>query len=262
MARRRKTGRGHPSEPDVGNAAKAPVKATTSLGPLLKAAGHAKVSVRVSGPPPTLPPPGPQSRIPVPAPARRSSFSTGAQAPSPVAELRMLNDAYEGARPLQRKAGRAPEPRPAAQRQWIQADREQEAAARARLAALVGGGVRFRIVRQDEFVQGHRSDASAKLVARLTAKAFTPEATLDLHGQRMAAVPDLIANFVRTHQRRGARSLLIIAGKGLHSEGGVGVLRDAAVEALTQGLAAPLVAAFSSAHESRGGSGALSILLG
>jgi DNA-nicking Smr family endonuclease len=174
----------------------------------------------------------------------------------------MLNDAYAGARPLARKIVGADTARPVRPKQLIDADRADEAAARARLAALVAGGVRFKVMRQDEYVQGWRVDASPKLLTRLSGKAFAPDATLDLHGERAAKVADVLASFVRSHHRRGARSLLVIAGKGLHSESGVGVLRDAAVDALTQGLAAPLVVAFASAHANRGGSGALAVLLG
>ena len=70
-----------------------------------------------------------------------------------------------------------------------------------------------------------------------------------------------VSEFVRKQQRKGTRYLLLITGKGQHSEGGVGVLRDAAVEALTHGGAAPSVLAFSSAHAAHGGTGALAILL-
>jgi DNA-nicking Smr family endonuclease len=55
--------------------------------------------------------------------------------------------------------------------------------------------------------------------------------------------------------------LLVIVGKGLHSEDGYGVLARAAVAALTQGVAAPLVLAVSSAHPKHGGSGALAVIL-
>jgi DNA-nicking Smr family endonuclease len=174
----------------------------------------------------------------------------------------MLNDAYAGARPLSRKAAQSAPAPPAARAQRVDGDRAAEAAARARLAALVAGGVRFKITHDDQFVQVWRADASPKLISRLTAQAFTPEATLDLHGERAAKVADVVASFVRGHHRRGVRQILIIAGKGLHSENGKGVLREAVVDALTQGFAAPLVLAFATAHANRGGSGALAVLLG
>ena len=79
---------------------------------------------------------------------------------------------------------------------------------------------------------------------------------------RSAEVERAVHDFVRDAQRRRARHLLIIVGKGQHSEDGVGVLAEVAVRALSQGGAAPLVAAFASAHSRHGGSGALAVLLG
>jgi DNA-nicking Smr family endonuclease len=174
----------------------------------------------------------------------------------------MRNDAYAGVRPLAR-AGRhsAPPPRPLAVQRADDDERAQEAAARARLAALVSGGVRFKVLREDDYVQGYRSDASPKLVTRISGKGFAPDATLDLHGQRASQVKDLVASFARAHHRKGARQLLVIAGKGLHSADGVCVLRDVLIDALTQGAAAPIVMAFATAHASHGGTGAVAVLL-
>jgi DNA-nicking Smr family endonuclease len=254
MARRKKSGRGQQDQPV---SSKPPPDATTSLGSLLKAAGMEKLSpAKPTINPRTLPPPGPESLVPVRPPPAAPHTRV-----SPAAELRMINDAYAGARPIFQKGGRpSTPPRPVLAKQK-QVDQAEEIAARARLAALVSGGVRFKISQEDDHVEGVRQDASPKLLARLSGKGFAAEATLDLHGQRVARVADLVAGFVRTHHRRGARNLLIIAGKGLHSEDGVGVLRHALIEALTQGLAAPLILAFSSAHSSLGGSGALAVLL-
>jgi DNA-nicking Smr family endonuclease len=259
MARRRKKERSQSGAPAPGTAAKPAPTATTSLAPLLKAAGLAKVPERPNAQS-AQPAAKPQVRVHVPATQPRPGPRPVAV--SPGAELRMLNDAYAGARPLARKSTPAAALPPVARRQVVEADRADEAVARARLAALVAGGVRFKIVDEDEFVQAWRVDASAKLVLRLAGQAFTPEATLDLHGQRAAKVSDLVASFVRAHHRLGVRQLLIIAGKGLHSENGIGVLREAAVDALTKGFAAPLVLAFATAHANRGGSGALAVLLG
>ncbi|HEY2734823.1 MAG TPA: Smr/MutS family protein [Polyangiales bacterium] len=224
---------------------------TTSLAALFKASGHAKLA-------PEKPPdtPAPAVKPAPPPPPARSVIS-------PAAEMRMLNDAYAGVRPLSTKSnesGRLRAPRPERDAELERA-RDEEAAARARLAALVGGGVRFKIVREDDFVQGHRSDASPKLLARISGKGFAPDATLDLHGERASNVADVVARFARAHHRRGARQLLVIAGKGLHSANGVSVLRDALIDALTQGVAAPIVIAFATAHASQGGTGAVAVLL-
>jgi DNA-nicking Smr family endonuclease len=79
---------------------------------------------------------------------------------------------------------------------------------------------------------------------------------------RRAPALRAVHDFVRAQQRSGVRQVLVIVGKGSHSEDGVGVLGAAAVEALTHSGAAPLVVAFASAHPRHGGSGAIAVLLG
>jgi DNA-nicking Smr family endonuclease len=258
MGRRRKNRRDENTEP--AQAAKKPApEATTSLGALFKEAGLGKIAATARKPAPATPP----TSAPAVAPPRTAPR---APAVSPAAELRMLNDAYAGVRPLSKPAlhGSSPARPQSIQRAHARADEEdraQEAAARARLAALVAGGVHFKVIREDDYVSGYRTDASPKLLARISGKGFAPDATLDLHGQRFAQVRDVVASFARAHHRKGARQLLMIAGKGLHSADGVGVLRDALIDALTQGAAAPIVIAFATAHASQGGTGAIAVLL-
>jgi DNA-nicking Smr family endonuclease len=253
MGRRRKSGRGGDSESeDSQKTAKsdAAVQATTSLGLLIKAAGITQVTK------------SPRAQAAVPVKAQNAPIRAPVAPPPPTsfAELRMLNDAYAGTRPLSKKDARQVSMRPVVVRVTDE-ERAAEVAARKRIAALVSGGVHFKVKLEDDYVEGYRSEGSTKLLGRLAGKAFTPESTLDLHGQRTAQASDLVASFVRSHHRRGARQLLIIVGKGLHSQDGVGVLMPAVADALTQGLAAPLVRAFSSAHPNLGGRGAIAVLL-
>lgn len=256
--RRRKHGSG-----DQGDASQAdqPAKAvpapaaTTSLGSLLKAA-----HVSVAKPPA----PAKSAKITQAASPRAhvAHVSHATTDGSPANELRMLNDAYSGARPLtQKKPGRyVVEQRPV-QRRTSDADRAEELAARKRLAELVSGGVHFKVKREDEYVLAFRNESGRKLVEKLGGQGFAPEATLDLHGMRTAGLSDQVSTFVRSHHRRGARHLLFIVGKGLHSEDGVGVLLPALIEALTQGLCAPLVRGFATANARHGGTGAVAVLL-
>jgi DNA-nicking Smr family endonuclease len=253
---------------EEGDKPKPPPKVGTDLGALLKKAG---VKARPAGAAPSArrsvletPKKPKPSQVPYGQPAKAAPISPGKEAPARnMAELRALNDAYAGARrldnKLSREHGSVMDHTPRAK--LVAQDARDDQAARARLAALVAGGVRFSVRKQDEFVEGLRGDASSKSIARITGKGFSPEATLDLHGRRAAEVSQLVSDFVRIHHRRGARSLLIITGKGLHSQDGVPVLRDLLVEALTQGGAAPLVLAFASAHLQHGGSGAVAIQL-
>ena len=271
MPRKRKRAREAQQRAAETGAAKPAPQIATTLGLVLKQAGvtaqptqptKAKTAPR---PPATLAPPGPPPPIPVTVPPKPFQSRGGLT----TAELRMLNDAYEGARPLATRSARA---KPIAEKEIGTRDvkreaavhaagRAEELAARSRLAALVSEGVRFKIRREDDCVEALRMDTSPKLLARIQGKGFTPEASLDLHGLRANQVETAIERFVRQHHRRGARHVLLIVGKGLHSEEGVSVLAPAAVIALSQGLAAPWVIAFSTAHAVHGGTGALAVLL-
>lgn len=138
----------------------------------------------------------------------------------------------------------------------------EESAARARLGALVGGGVRIQVSRgEDGRVLGHRAGADASLIRRVARGELAPDATLDLHGLRAADAEARLVRFVRTEHRRGARCVLVVHGKGMHSESGVAVLDDLALRALTEGGAAPLVLALATAPSRLGGTGALLVRL-
>jgi DNA-nicking Smr family endonuclease len=175
-------------------------------------------------------------------------------------DLAALNAAYRGVQPIARpkrgrvvSAARVPKgPAP---------PDPEEQAARERLSALVSGGVRFEVRWDDGSVEGLQQGASDKLLRRLSGKAFEPEATLDLHGMRREQAARAVHELIRAQHRRGVRRLLFIVGKGVHSEGGQGVLADALVHALTQGVAAPLVAAFATAGARHGGRGAIAVEL-
>lgn len=136
-----------------------------------------------------------------------------------------------------------------------------DAAARARLAALVAGAVRFEVTWEDERVRGRRAGTPASLERELASRDVAVEATLDLHGYTTADAERAIVRFLRARARRGERRVAIVHGKGLHSEGGLGVLQDHTVRVLTEGGAAPVVRAFASAAPELGGSGALVVQL-
>ncbi|MDD9936455.1 MAG: Smr/MutS family protein, partial [Myxococcales bacterium] len=136
-----------------------------------------------------------------------------------------------------------------------------DAAARARLGALVSGDVRFELEHDDGFVRGLREGADETTWKRLEGRGFAPEATLDLHGLGREAARKATVDFIRHKHRGGLRYLLVIVGKGNHSEGGVGVLAQVVASALTGSVAAPLVHGFASAHPCHGGRGALAVQL-
>lgn len=129
--------------------------------------------------------------------------------------------------------------------------------ARRKLGELVGGAHRFDVaVEEDGFVEGLRTDAPIEALGALRVREPRVDATLDLHGLREADVEDRAARWIREQHRRGARRLLIVHGKGLHSPDGVAVLRQAVHRVLEASTATPLVLAFASAPPSMGGTGA------
>ncbi len=144
--------------------------------------------------------------------------------------------------------------------------REVDAAARKKLESLVGEVTRFEITDDaDGSTRGTAIDRGGRLAmdaAALTQLAReNPDAVLDLHGKTGDEAEAMLARWVRQQQRAGARSVRIVHGKGLHSEGGLPVLRDRVVHALTTGGAAPLVRGFATCDARGGGAGALMVHL-
>jgi DNA-nicking Smr family endonuclease len=165
-------------------------------------------------------------------------------------------DAFAGVRPL---AAKTEAKRAASHRAVPTGPSPHDREARARLGALVAGGVRFEIDKSEDRVSAIRAGANPALLRELARKGAVPEATLDLHGWRADEAE--VIRFVRAQARKGSRRVCIVHGKGLHSEGGVGVLRDCVVRALIETGAAPVVRAFVTAPAEHGGGGALIVAL-
>lgn len=167
-----------------------------------------------------------------------------------------LQQAYLGVAPLGGAAPRTSRVPPPST-----APSPDDAEARARLGALVGGAERFRIHREDGCVEALKLGKHESHLSSLHDRP-APQATLDLHGMRADDAEHRIVSFVRSSHARGLRVLRIVHGKGLHSDGATGVLGDVAVRALSAGGAAPLVSAFLTAPRQLGGRGALLVRLG
>jgi DNA-nicking Smr family endonuclease len=85
-----------------------------------------------------------------------------------------------------------------------------------------------------------------------------PQASLDLHGMFAEDAEAAIRRFIDDSARAGLEKVLIIHGKGLHSEGGVSVLKRAARRAVE---AHPLAGRYGEAAKSEGGAGALWVII-
>ncbi|MCB9593813.1 MAG: Smr/MutS family protein [Sandaracinaceae bacterium] len=174
----------------------------------------------------------------------------------------VFQDAMVGVRPLKARtlAKQNPRAKAVAEAARIHAT-GQDDEVRARLAALVAGGIHFQIERDGERVRGWRAGSPAREAHALERRGVVAEATLDLHGMRADEAAREVVRFVRDRHRKGVRRVCLVHGKGLHSEGGVGVLGERVVAVLTEGGAAPVVQAFATASTELGGAGALIVQL-
>ncbi len=240
----------------------------TAFGPLLERAGLNRLahtqrttSAAKAGKPGHRPQNVPQ-RAPTRAPGPQSTPAQPGEEPElSQRELSLLHRAYQGVQRIDRpKRGRVDGTARRVATATAAPDASEDAAARARLSDLVGGGVRFEVRWDEGFVEGLRAGQTPKLLGRLRGSGFAPEAELDLHGLRRDEVQRVVSEFVRRQHRLGRRYVLIITGKGQQSEGGRGVLGEALAETLAGGGAAPLVLAFASAHVKHGGRGAVAVM--
>jgi len=85
-----------------------------------------------------------------------------------------------------------------------------------------------------------------------------PEATLDLHGKNRVEAERALRDFLLDAQSQRRRCVLVIHGKGAHSDG-VAILRDLVVDSLI-GPMSGLVHAFATAARSDGGAGATYVM--
>lgn len=114
---------------------------------------------------------------------------------------------------------------------------------------------------RDGDVSASRRNATMDELCALFQHRFRPEAILDLHGTVARDLEMKVTQFVLSEYRRGIRRLLIVHGKGKHSDDGVGVLVDHLVKVLTRSRISRYVRGFHTAELEHGGSGALAVTL-
>lgn len=102
--------------------------------------------------------------------------------------------------------------------------------------------------------------ASARRMKQLKQGRLVPEASLDLHGLQRAEVADKLRFFLQDALHQGWRTVLLITGKGLHSENGKAVLRCEA-EHFLRNTGQRWVAEWGRAPKRYGGAGALVLFL-
>lgn len=133
--------------------------------------------------------------------------------------------------------------------------------ARARMRSLVSDGLRFETVDDGERLEGRRIDVDPRELRRLRRGQYAVDGRIDLHGLGADEARHAIEAFIKKRAREGDRALLIVHGKGSHSPRGHAVLRGEIAAWLSQGRSSRHIAAFATAPDDQGGTGAVLVLL-
>lgn len=133
--------------------------------------------------------------------------------------------------------------------------------AREQMRSLVIEGIRFETVDDGERIEGRRLDVDPRDLRRLRRGQYAIDGKLDLHGLGAQEARHAVEAFVKKRAQDGDRVVIVVHGKGSHSPRGHAVLRGEIAAWLSQGRSARHVAAFATAPDDHGGTGAVLVLL-
>jgi len=190
------------------------------------------------------------------APAARPQPPSRKKASAADEEARQFLEALDGVMPLTRRKELPPE-LPRLQAQVV----NEEAEAFAQLNDLVSERGDFRLEETASSVEGHAPGVDPRLVRALKRGDHPVTAELDLHGLGRDAARTAVDRFLSEARREGRRCVLLVHGRGLHSEQQLPVLKSQLPGWLQQGRMGKLVLAFCTARPEHGGAGALYVLL-
>ena len=132
----------------------------------------------------------------------------------------------------------------------------------ARQSSMPGADVVFSVERESNgIILGRRQAVHRSILDSLEDPKLEVEARVDLHGFKAGEAEREAQRFVRECQQAGKRWVLIIVGKGLHSQGGKAALKGHIVDALSRRGSSRYVLAFRTAPRHLGGTGALVVRL-
>jgi DNA-nicking Smr family endonuclease len=125
------------------------------------------------------------------------------------------------------------------------------------LSAMTSLNVNFKDKVQGE---NRQHKASPRRMKQLKKGRIKPQARLDLHGCKRQDVFPRLTHYLQNARHQGWETLLVVTGKGLHSEGGEPVLRMAVEEFLVKESPDQIVE-WGRAPKEYGGDGALILFL-
>jgi DNA-nicking Smr family endonuclease len=127
--------------------------------------------------------------------------------------------------------------------------------------SMTRGEPRFEFAPGDSLVEGAVTGLDAAVVRRLRRGDYAVEGRLDLHGLTREAARGAVERFLRESRLGGKRCVLVVHGRGRHSEDQLPVIKEALHGWLSAGRFGRQVLAFASAIPADGGAGALYVLL-
>ncbi|MBJ6764329.1 Smr/MutS family protein [Myxococcaceae bacterium JPH2] len=138
---------------------------------------------------------------------------------------------------------------------------DENAEALAQLSEMVAGEGTFDIADSNDFIEGASPGLDRNLMRALRRGDFSVQGRLDLHGLTQTAARDAVERFLSDSRRANKRCVLIVHGRGLHSENEVPVLKEGLKSWLSQKRVGRMVLAFATARPQDGGQGAVYVLL-
>lgn len=114
---------------------------------------------------------------------------------------------------------------------------------------------------QPDLSHGAIPGLDRRAVKRLRKGAVVLDDRLDLHGSTQSDAHRRLERFIRDSHERGHRLVLVITGKGLRPDGGVGILRESVPRWLGETPNRSRILGYSHAAPKDGGEGALYVRL-
>jgi DNA-nicking Smr family endonuclease len=123
-----------------------------------------------------------------------------------------------------------------------------------------GSAPAFDVQDDGYFIEGVRR-GYGELLGDLEHGRFPVDDSLDLHGLSSDEARRELLRFCKGARGRSRRAVLVVHGKGSHSPGGRGALRDQIADWLSSAPIAEHVLCFATATPAHGGSGAVYVLV-
>jgi DNA-nicking Smr family endonuclease len=201
------------------------------------------------------------------APAKNAAPVAGRPVkPPPSKEQQDADDAalfareFAGVRPLEartRERVKKPQTKPASSAPPY----DEDAETLAKLAGMVEGVEPLGAEFSEEHTEWIADDADPGLLPRLVAGEFPYQAHLDLHGMTREGAHEAVIRFLAGARVEQKRCVLLVHGRGNHSEDSVPVIKLAVQRWLRRGILKDWVFAYASALPNDGGAGAMYVLI-